>query len=99
MSRDIGLIELAKHGLLSYPLPDQQNGEKLAAFTCLHSHAQNPYRAQRGFAAMVEGQKLRLGGLWLTTGFAQSERFQQQTKRRCSQTQSRVQTQSTTPRR
>jgi hypothetical protein len=28
--------------MLSYPLPDQQTGEKFAAFTYLHSDAQNP---------------------------------------------------------
>ena len=42
MSRDIGLTELTKHAILSYPLPDQQSGEKFAAFTYLHSDAQNP---------------------------------------------------------
>jgi hypothetical protein len=39
---DIGLTELTKHAILSYPLPDQQSGEKFAAFTYLHSDAQNP---------------------------------------------------------
>ena len=42
MSHDIGLTELTKHAILSYPLPDQQSGEKFAAFTYLHSDAQNP---------------------------------------------------------
>ncbi len=43
MGRDIGLTELTKHAILSYPLPDQQAGEeKFAAFTYLHSDAQNP---------------------------------------------------------
>jgi hypothetical protein len=42
MSRDIGLTELTKHAILSYPLPDQQSGEKFAAFTYLHNDAQNP---------------------------------------------------------
>ena len=42
MSRDIGLTELTKHAILSYPLPDQQTGEKFAAFTYLHNDAQNP---------------------------------------------------------
>ncbi|MBA3833977.1 MAG: hypothetical protein H0X34_19230 [Chthoniobacterales bacterium] len=42
MARDIGLTELTKHAILSYPLPDQQSGEKFAAFTYLHSDAQNP---------------------------------------------------------
>jgi hypothetical protein len=43
MGRDIGLTELTKHAILSYPLPDQQAGEdKYAAFTYLHSDAQNP---------------------------------------------------------
>jgi len=42
MSRDIGLTELTKHAILSYPLPDQQSGEKFAAFTYLHHDAQNP---------------------------------------------------------
>src|SRR5438045_7107430 len=42
MSRDIGLTELTKHAVLSYPLPDQQSGEKFAAFTYLHNDAQNP---------------------------------------------------------
>ena len=43
MGRDIGLTELTKHAILSYPLPDQQVGEdKFAAFTYLHSDAQNP---------------------------------------------------------
>ena len=38
-----GLTELTKHAILSYPLPDQQAGEeKFAAFTYLHSDAQNP---------------------------------------------------------
>ena len=32
---------MTKHAILSYPLPDQQSGEKSAAFTCLHSDAQN----------------------------------------------------------
>jgi hypothetical protein len=39
---DIGLTELTKHAILSYPLPDQQSGEKFAAFTYLHSDAQTP---------------------------------------------------------
>jgi hypothetical protein len=42
MSRDIGLTDLTKHAILSYPLPDQQSGDKFAAFTYLHSDAQNP---------------------------------------------------------
>jgi type IV secretion system protein TrbE len=43
MGRDIGLTELTKHAILSYPLPDQQAGEeKFSAFTYLHSDAQNP---------------------------------------------------------
>ena len=42
MSRDIGLTDLTKHAILSYPLPDQQSGEKFAAFTYLHNDAQNP---------------------------------------------------------
>jgi hypothetical protein len=42
MGSDIGLTELTKHAILSYPLPDQQSGEKFAAFTYLHSDAQNP---------------------------------------------------------
>src|SRR6266550_2600992 len=42
MAADIGLTELTKHAILSYPLPDQQSGEKFAAFTYLHSDAQNP---------------------------------------------------------
>ncbi|MBA2742911.1 MAG: hypothetical protein H0X73_08585 [Chthoniobacterales bacterium] len=42
MARDIGLTELTKHAILSYPLPDQQSGEKFAAFTYLHNDAQNP---------------------------------------------------------
>lgn len=43
MGRDIGLTELTKHAILSYPLPDQQNGDdKFAPFTYLHSDAQNP---------------------------------------------------------
>ncbi len=41
MGRDIGLTEVTKHAILSYPLPDQQSGEKFAAFTYLHSDAQN----------------------------------------------------------
>ena len=41
MGRDIGLTEVTKHAILSYPLPDQQSGEKFAAFACLHSDAQN----------------------------------------------------------
>jgi hypothetical protein len=36
------LTELTKHAILSYPLPDQQSGEKFAAFTYLHNDAQNP---------------------------------------------------------
>jgi hypothetical protein len=42
MARDIGLTELTKHAILSYPLPDQQAGERFAAFTYLHNDAQNP---------------------------------------------------------
>jgi hypothetical protein len=42
MARDIGLTELTKHSILSYPLPDQQTGDKFAAFTYLHNDAQNP---------------------------------------------------------
>ena len=42
MGHDIGLTELTKHAILSYPLPDQQTGEKFAAFTYLHNDAQNP---------------------------------------------------------
>ena len=42
MAADIGLTELTKHAILSYPLPDQQKGEKFSAFTYLHSDAQNP---------------------------------------------------------
>ena len=42
MARDIGLTELTKHAILSYPLPDQQTGETFAAFTYLHNDAQNP---------------------------------------------------------
>jgi hypothetical protein len=42
MSHDIGLTELTKHSILSYPLPDQQKGEKFSAFTYLHNDAQNP---------------------------------------------------------
>ncbi len=42
MARDIGITELTKHAILSYPLPDQQSGEKFAAFTYLHNDAQNP---------------------------------------------------------
>jgi len=42
MGRDIGLTEVTKHTILSYPLPDQQSSEeKFAAFTYLHSDAQN----------------------------------------------------------
>lgn len=42
MARDIGLTELTQHAILSYPLPDQQSGDKFAAFTYLHNDAQNP---------------------------------------------------------
>ena len=42
MACDIGLTDLTKHAILSYPLPDQQSGEKFAAFTYLHNDAQNP---------------------------------------------------------
>lgn len=43
MGHDIGLTGPTKHAILSYPLPDQQSGEeKFAAFTYLHSDAQNP---------------------------------------------------------
>ncbi|MBA3831721.1 MAG: hypothetical protein H0X34_07480 [Chthoniobacterales bacterium] len=42
MARDIGLTELTKHAILSYPLPDQQKDDKFAAFTYLHNDAQNP---------------------------------------------------------
>ncbi len=42
MACDIGLTELTKHAILSYPLPDQQSGDKFAAFTYLHNDAQNP---------------------------------------------------------
>ncbi|HEY6601705.1 MAG TPA: hypothetical protein VI009_07800 [Xanthobacteraceae bacterium] len=31
-----------EHAILSYPLPDQQSGDKFAAFTYLHNDAQNP---------------------------------------------------------
>ena len=44
MGRDLGmggLTEVTRHAILSYPLPDQQSGEKFAAFTYLHSDAQN----------------------------------------------------------
>ena len=41
MGRDIGLTEVTRHAILSYPLPDQQSGEKFAAFTYLHSDTQN----------------------------------------------------------
>ena len=44
MGRDLGmggLTEVTKHSILSYPLPDQQSGEKFTAFTCLRSNAQN----------------------------------------------------------
>jgi hypothetical protein len=44
MGRDIGLTALTRHAILSYPLPDQQpEDEKFAAFTYLHSDAQNPH--------------------------------------------------------
>ena len=36
MAADIGLTELTKHAILSYPLPDQQKGEK---FCRLHLSA------------------------------------------------------------
>ena len=42
MGHDIGLTDLTKHAILSYSLPDQQTSEKFAAFTYLHSDAQNP---------------------------------------------------------
>jgi hypothetical protein len=42
VAADIGLTELTKHAILSYPLPDQQKGEKFAAFTYLHNDAQDP---------------------------------------------------------
>lgn len=43
MSRDLGLTELTKHAILTYPLPDQQSSEdKFAAFTYLHTDAQAP---------------------------------------------------------
>ena len=42
IAHDIGLTELTKHAILSYPLPDQQSGERFSAFTYLHSDAQNP---------------------------------------------------------
>ena len=38
----IGLTDVTKHAILSYPLPDQQTLEKFAAFTYLHNDAQNP---------------------------------------------------------
>lgn len=38
----ICLTELTKHAILSYPLSDQQSGERFAAFTYLHNDAQNP---------------------------------------------------------
>ena len=38
---DDAATEVTKHAILSYPLPDQQSGEKFAAFTYLHSDAQN----------------------------------------------------------
>ena len=43
MGRDIGLTDLTKQAVLSHPLPDQQSGnDRFAAFTYLHSDAQNP---------------------------------------------------------
>ena len=43
MSQDLGLTELTKHAILSYPLPDQQRGEeKYAPFTYLHTDAAAP---------------------------------------------------------
>jgi hypothetical protein len=42
MAADIGLTDLTKHAILSYSLRDQQSGEKVAAFSYLHSDAQNP---------------------------------------------------------
>jgi hypothetical protein len=41
MRRDIGLSELTKHAILSYPHPDQQTGKKYSAFTYVHPDAQN----------------------------------------------------------
>ncbi len=43
MAADIGLTDLTKQSILSYPLPDQQTcEEKYSAFAYLHSDAQNP---------------------------------------------------------
>ena len=42
MGRDIALPEVTQHAILNYPLPDQQPAEKFAAFTYLHTDAQNP---------------------------------------------------------
>ena len=51
MAADIGLTELTKHAILSYPLPDQQKGEKFAAFTYLHNDAQIQLRHRSNVAS------------------------------------------------
>jgi hypothetical protein len=42
ISSDIALPEITKQTIMSYPLPDQQTGEKFAAFTYYHIDGQRP---------------------------------------------------------
>lgn len=42
IAQDIALPEVTKQTIMSYPLPDQQRGEKFAAFTYYHVDANRP---------------------------------------------------------
>ena len=42
ISRDIALPEITRQAIMSYPLPDQQTGQKYAAFTYVHTDALRP---------------------------------------------------------
>ncbi|MEI6715758.1 MAG: TraC family protein [Verrucomicrobiota bacterium] len=42
VSNDIALPEITKQAIMSYPLPDQQTGQKFAAFTYYHVDALRP---------------------------------------------------------
>ena len=42
MSQDIALPDVTKQTIMTYPLPDQQSGEKFAAFTYYHLDTQRP---------------------------------------------------------
>ena len=42
IARDIALPEITKHTIMSYPLPDQQTGQRYSAFTYYHVDALRP---------------------------------------------------------